>query len=814
MDKKQRIVDIIGQKRLFFDGGTGTVLQKMGLAPGEPPEHFNLTHPELVEELHRKYLLSGADIIKTNTFGVNPLKYENYEEYIAAAIMCAGRAVKSVSRECDAFIAYDIGPTGKMLEPLGDLAFEDAVEIFAAGVRVAESCGADLILIETMNDSYETKAAVLAAKENSTLPIFVTNVYDASEKLMTGASPEAMVAMLEGLGVCAIGANCSLGPDKMLPIAKRLLDAASVPVIINPNAGLPSIVNGESVFSVTPSEFSGYMTEMAEMGVSILGGCCGTTPEHIHKIVADSAKIPYTCPKIKHKTVVSSYTHALTVGDVPILIGERINPTGKPKLKEALRGGNISYVLGEAIKQADAGADALDVNAGLPEIDERATMMHLVAEIQSISDLPLQIDSGDAAVLEGAMRIYNGKPFVNSVNGKAESISSVLPLIKKYGGVVIALTMDESGIPADVRGRVAIAQKILDAASNYGISRDDIIFDPLAMAVSSDKSAARVTLDTVKALHDMGCRTSLGISNVSFGLPARDRITATYFTMALAAGLDVAIMNPHSELVMSAYHTYVALSGLDEGFSNYISFAEREAEKSAKTADTCAKIDEKGSKNSTPVSKKSADSVSELHRAIVKGLKDDAGRIAVAESAVREPTEIINSEIIPALTEIGADFEAGRAYLPSLLMSAEAAVAAFSVIKEKIKKCDPCVAKTRIILATVKGDIHDIGKNIVKVLLESHGYEVMDLGRDVAPERVLAAARESGIRLVGLSALMTTTVGAMADTIKLLRSEIPDVRIMVGGAVMTREYADMIGADFYARDAMEAVRLVGGIENP
>ncbi len=794
MIKKQSIIDILGTKRLFFDGGTGTVLQKAGLEPDTPPEAWNLRFPEKITALHREYLLAGADIIKTNTFGVNSLKYENYKDYILAAMGCARAAVEGL---CDKFIAFDIGPLGKLLKPFGELDFEDAVEVFARNIRAAEGLGADLILIETMNDAFETKAAVLAAKENSSLPIFVTNVYDEGGKLLTGATPEAMAAMLEGLGVCAIGANCSLGPDKLLPVAERLCAVCSVPVIINPNAGLPVARDGGIEFDIDPDRFASYMARMASLGVSVMGGCCGTDARYIAAAVKATADVPYVAPAPKALSVISSYAEALYLGGRPILIGERINPTGKPRLKEALRSENISYILDEAISEEEAGADALDVNVGLPEINEAYMMRRVISEIQSVSALPLQIDSGSAEALEAAMRVYGGKPLVNSVNGKRESMDAVFPLVKKYGGTVVCLTMDESGIPDNAADRVKIAEKIAARAAEYGIGKESLIIDPLAMAVSSDSGAARVTLEAVEILNGKGYLTSLGVSNVSFGLPSRDKINAAYFTLALEAGLDAAIINPHSTAMLDAYRAYLALSGADENFSGYISYADSLAKAQSVAVRAPSQKNENASEGKT------------LGRAIFSGLKEQARAVARELIRVRVPLDVINGEIIPALTEVGDAFEQGRLYLPQLLMSAEAAGAAFEVVKAEIPKGTDA-SSCGVILATVKGDIHDIGKNIVKTLLESYGYDVLDLGRDVAPERVARAVRDSGIRLVGLSALMTTTVAAMEETVRLLHAEFKDCRVMVGGAVLNPEYAEMIGADYYAKDAMGAVRVANG----
>ena len=775
-----KISELIRQKRIYFDGGFGTMLQKQGLPAGTPPEAWNLDYPKIIEDIHRQYLDAGCNIITTNTFGVNCLKYENYKELIKSAVKCAKSAV---SGHKDAFVAFDIGPTGRMLAPLGDLPFEDAVEIFAKSIRVAAECGVDLIIIETMTDSYETKAAVLAAKENSSLPIFVTNVYDATGKMMTGADPCAMIAMLESLGVCALGMNCSLGPDKMLPLMKEFFENSSLPIIVNPNAGLPEIVDGKVTYAMGADEFSDFAVKLAESGASILGGCCGTEPDYIRSVIEKTKNIPL--PKIDKKglTVISSYTHAVKVGVDPILIGERINPTGKAKFKEALRAGDINYILGEGVKQADAGVHVLDVNVGLPEIDERAMMKDAVFALQSVTDLPLQIDSSNPDVLADAMRIYNGKPLINSVNGNDESMDAVFPLVKKYGGAVIALTLDHTGIPETAEGRVAIARRIIERAAEYGIDKNDLIFDPLALTISSDQTSATTTLKAIKMLSEMGLKTSLGVSNISFGLPSRNLINSVFFANALQSGLSCAIMNPFSSEMMSAYYSYRALSGLDTACSDFIAYASGISENL-----------------NVPTQKNDAD----LKESIIKGLVDLSVKKASKLILNTPPLDIINNEIIPALDTVGKAFEEKKLFLPQLLMSADAANAAFSVVKEKI----PTTAATykKFILATVKGDIHDIGKNIVKVLLQSYGYSVIDLGKDVPAEAVLEAVKRHGCSLVGLSALMTTTVPAMEETITLLHSYDKEIKVIVGGAVLNPEYADMIRADAYAKDAMEAVR--------
>ena len=785
------ILEKIKNSITYFDGGMGTMLQERGLATGELPELWNISHRDVIIDIHRQYYASGCNILKANTFGANRLKFPNLEEIITAAIDNAKEARSEF--DGDRYIAYDIGSLGKMLKPLGDLDFEDAVSLFADGIKIAVKCGVDLILIETMNDSYETKAAVLAAKENSDLPIFVTCVYDENAKLMTGADPAAMVAMLEGLGVDAVGMNCSLGPEQMVKIVPKIVSEASIPVIVNPNAGLPKSVNGKTVYDVDAEMFSNIMVDIVNEGAAIIGGCCGTTPEFIRKTVEKTKDLPFKLPEKKNHTVVSSYTHAVKIGHVPILIGERINPTGKSKFKEALRENNLDYILNEGITQQDAGADILDVNVGLPEIDEVQMMINVVTELQAVSDLPLQLDTVDPVAMEKSMRIYNGKPLVNSVNGKPESMNAIFPLVKKYGGVVIALTIGKKGIPETAEGRYEIAKNIIEEAERYGIDRCQIVVDPLAMTISSDTTSANVTLDSIKIIEErLGVHTSLGISNISFGLPNRDFVTSTFFAIAMQNGLDCAIMNPFSFEMMKIYHCYKALKNMDENCVEYINYASDITAQSVTT-------------NTAKTSDNSTDTADPLKHAIIKGLKEKAGAIAAQLVKEVDPLVVVNEQIIPALDTVGKGFEEKTVFLPQLLMSADAAKAAFESVKAALSNTDQ-PSKGTIILATVKGDIHDIGKNIVKVLLSNYGFDVIDLGKDVPPEAVRDCAVENNIKLVGLSALMTTTVPSMEETIKLLREAGLDTKVVVGGAVLTQEYADMIGADYYAKDAMETVR--------
>ena len=789
------LLEKIRTSRTYCDGGMGTLLQARGLKPGELPERWNLTRPEEIIGIHLQYLEAGANIITANTFGANVLKFgDELEDIIAAGLANVRTAISRLApeKQAERYAAFDVGSLGRMLQPLGELPFEDAVEIFAKSIRIAARHGADLIFIETMNDSYEAKAAVLAAKENCDLPVFITCVYDAQAKLMTGADPAAMVAMLEGLGVDALGMNCSLGPEQMLPIVPRLAAETSLPLIVNPNAGLPRTENGRTVFDVDAERFSDIMVKIVEAGACLVGGCCGTTPEYIRRTVEKTASMPYRLPEKKAHTVVSSYTHAVRIGEGPVLIGERINPTGKARFKQALREGDIDYILNEGVRQQEAGAHILDVNVGLPEIDEPAMMLNVVRELQAVSDLPLQIDTVDPVAMEKAMRACNGKPLVNSVNGKPESMEAVFPLVKKYGGVMIALTIGPDGIPDSAEGRYAIAADIVAKAEAFGIDRRDIVVDPLAMAVSSDPQSASVTLESIRLIEErLGVHTSLGVSNISFGLPNRDVVTSAFFALALQAGLDAAIMNPFSVEMMKIYHSFRALRGMDANCADYIAFA------SGLTTQAVA--------GGAAVTASAPDAAEPLKHAVIKGLKEKAGALAAQMAADMDPLDVVNGQIIPALDVVGKGFEAKTVFLPQLLMSAEAAKAAFEAVKAAMPASDQ-PSKGKIVLATVKGDIHDIGKNIVRTLLSNYGYEVLDLGKDVPPQKIVDCALEHDVKLVGLSALMTTTVPAMEETIALLRKSGSRAKVVVGGAVLTQEYADMIHADHYAKDAMETVR--------
>ena len=792
---------------VYLDGGMGTLIQEAGLPAGEYPENWNITHPEVIEEIHRSYFDAGSNIVNTNTFGANSLKFSNekLKEIIKSAIENASRARKSSKGSQEKYIALDIGPCGKLLKPYGDLAFEDAVELFAEIVRAGDSTEVDLIFIETMSDSYETKAALLAAKENSNLPVFVSNAYGEDGKLMTGANPAAMVALIEGMGADAVGANCSLEPKQLRGVVDELLKNASIPVLLKPNAGLPKEVDGKAIYETSSDEFASDLKDAVSKGVRLIGGCCGTNPEYISKITSLTSAMKPLPIEPKNITCASSYTHAVKFDSSPILIGERINPTGKKRFKQALLDEDINYILQEGVNQQELGVHILDVNVGLPEIDEADMLKKAVFELQSVINLPLQIDTADTTAMEAALRLYNGKAMINSVSGKESSMDAIFPLVKKYGGLVVALTLDDNGIPKTAEGRIEIAKKIIDRASEYGIDKKDIIFDTLAMTISADSKAAAETLKALDFIkNELGCHTSLGVSNISFGLPKRDFINSTFFACALEKGLSAAIMNPYSSEMMKTYYAFNALHNNDENCSEYINFAE-----TVKIYDASPAVPEQKSTESSSNADCSS-LLTELQQAITKGLKEKAGELTeniLSADNAPDPLSIIQEEIIPALDIVGKGFEKKTIYLPQLLMSAEAAKASFEHIKLHISN-EIAVNKSVVVIATVHGDIHDIGKNIVKLLLENYGFKVVDLGKDVAPETITAAVIEYHAPAVGLSALMTTTVPSMEKTIQLLKEKAPWCRVVVGGAVLNQEYSDKIGADKYAKDAMDTVRYV------
>lgn len=785
------LLERLGKELLFFDGGMGTLLQKEGLQPGELPEVWNMERGDVIRNIHKDYFKAGSDIVLTNTFGANSIKFHSdtysLQEVVENAVKNARAAAKeALENNKEYYVALDVGPTGKLLKPMGDLAFEDAYDVFKEVMLYGEKAGVDLIHIETMSDTYEVKAAVLAAKENTALPVFATLIFDEKGKLLTGGDVPSVVALLEGLRVDALGINCGMGPEQMIPILKEITKYASVPIIVKPNAGLPKQRDGETYYDVSPEMFAESLQEIVKHGSCVIGGCCGTTPEHISAMVQACKNMEIVKPSKKTDTLVSSYGQAVCLGEEPIIIGERINPTGKSRFKQALKEHDLDYVLKEGITQQEKGAHILDVNVGLPDIDEVSMMKEVVTELQSVTSLPLQIDTVNIDALDAAMRIYNGKPMVNSVSGKQESMDAVFPLVKKYGGVVVGLTLDEDGIPDTVDGRVEIAGKIISEAAKYGIDKKDIVIDVLTMTISSEPNSAKVTLDALKQVKERyGVKTVLGVSNISFGLPNRPIINANFYMMAMQNGLTAGIINPSSENMMSSYYSYCALMGFDENCENYIK--------------RCKKPD--GS-----TEKVTSTSQMDLKTVIVKGLKEEAFSSTNELVKSMKPLDIIHEHLIPALDVVGKGFEQGTVFLPQLLMSADAAKNAFAILKEHMaSEGQEHEKKEKIVLATVKGDIHDIGKNIVKVLLENYGYDVIDLGKDVAPEIIVEKVVQENVKLIGLSALMTTTVVSMEETIKQLRKQVPDCRVMVGGAVLNQEYADMIGADFYGKDAMQSV---------
>ncbi|WP_297031344.1 homocysteine S-methyltransferase family protein [uncultured Eubacterium sp.] len=754
----------------YFDGGMGTMLN---LKAGELPELLNIKDPERVYDIHKAYADAGCNIISANTFGANRFKYDNVDEIVKSAVKNAKRTGKKV--------ALDIGPTGKLLKPMGDLDFEECVDIFADVVKAGRD-EADLVLLETFGDLYEIKAAMLAVKENCDLPLVVSMIFDEKARLLTGADVRTACAVVEGLGADAIGFNCGLGPKQMIPLVEELEKHASIPILVMPNAGLPESVNGETIFNVDPDEFASYMTQIAKMGVSYLGGCCGTTPAHLKAMIEATKDIEDKVPEFKNETIVASYSKSVDLSEGAV-IGERINPTGKKLMKEALRNKDMDYVLRQGITQSEAGAHILDVNMGLPEIDEKEMLCSGVYELQSVLPVPLQLDSGDAEAMEAALRLYNGKAMINSVNGKEKSMKEVFPLAKKYGGVVVCLCLDEDGIPSTAQGRIAIAKKIIKRAAEYGIDKKNLAVDALVMTISTDTNNAIETLNAVDYIRNtLGVNTVLGVSNISFGLPNREAVNTAFYTLAMSRGLSAGIINPNSRPMMNAFFSYKALAGKDESCQEYI--------KSAVDTEIVQKTENL-----------------DLKTAIIKGMKEESARCAKELLENTESLVIINDYIIPALDVVGDGFEKNTIFLPQLLMSADSAKAAFDEIKAHfVMSGAEQVKGEKIIIATVEGDIHDIGKNIVKVLLQNYGFDVMDLGKDVKCEKVLEEAQKNNVKLVGLSALMTTTVPNMEKTIKLLHDN-THAKVFVGGAVLTRDYAKMINADFYAKDAMESVRI-------
>ncbi|MBR5467922.1 MAG: homocysteine S-methyltransferase family protein [Firmicutes bacterium] len=783
------IKNLLENKFVFLDGAMGTMLQSAGLKLGERPEALCITNPDVIMEIHKKYINAGSNIVYANTFGANRHKLEgtgyNTEEVVEAAIGIAKKA-------CDgkAFAALDIGPIGELLEPAGSLTFEEAYDIFKEMVIAGEKAGADLVVFETMTDLYEVKAGVLAAKENTSLPVFVTMTFEETGRTFTGCSVESMAIVLEGLGVDAVGINCSMGPKEILPLAQRLTKATSLPVIIKANAGLPN--PADNTYSIDAEEFGALMKPYADCGVRILGGCCGTNPDYIKSVCTKMSEISPEERDFRYSSVLCTPSKVVDINGVRV-IGERINPTGKKRFQQALRECDLEYIAERGIEQADAGADILDVNVGLPGIDEKEMMIKTVKILQSVLNLPLQIDSSNAEAIEAGLRVCNGKAIVNSVNGEQEVMDKILPIVKKYGAAVVGLTMDQNGIPQTAEERFAIAERILENALKHGIKKEDVFIDCLTLTVSAQQEQAQETLKAVKMIKDkLGLHTVLGVSNISFGLPEREFITTNFLIQAMAMGLDLPIVNPNQTAIMDAIYSFKVLSGEDRDSEKYI------ARFSGRKTETVV--------TSTAPEKKETNTFGDIEYAVSKGLKEETRKITEKLLTEKTELEIINDILIPVLDKVGERYEKQEIFLPQLINSATASCEAFDVIKASIlSKGSESVSKGKIILATVKGDIHDIGKNIVKVILENYGYQVIDLGKDVSEKDVVETAIREDVKLVGLSALMTTTVESMKNTIDALRESGHDCKIVVGGAVLTEEYAKEIGADYYAKDAKQAV---------
>lgn len=790
-------------KIYILDGAMGTMLQKAGMNPEETTTQFGLKHPEIWYDIFTQYINAGADIIYAGTFGINKFKADELDMSLEEAVVCAMNVADRARNEAskasgrDVKIALGIGPLGELLEPMGTLTFEEAYDAFSQIVNAGKNCGADLVVIETMTDLYEVKAAVLAVKENSKLPVMVSMTFEENERTFTGVSLEAMALTLEGLGVDAMGINCSLGPVEILPMARKLRSLTSIPVFAKPNAGLPDPETGK--YDISCDQFIDTMKEYIDCGINMVGGCCGTTPEYISGIARyrDSlVQKPQKEESIKHGLRICSSTDVVTVDHVTV-IGERINPTGKKRLKQALLEKDFDYILNQAIEQIDAGAEILDVNVGVPSLDDVGMLPEVIKKLQSVTGLPLQIDSSNPKAIEAALRVYNGKAIVNSVNGEPEVMDSIFPIVKKYGAAVIGLTLDSAGIPDKAEDRFAIAQRILDKALEYGIPREDLIIDCLTLTVSAQQKEAGETLKAVRMIKDrLGLKTALGVSNISFGLPMRILVNRTFLAMAMECGLDLPIINPNDEDMMSAVFAFNVLKNVDENAVRYIE----------RYGDCQPEISKTVKKRAADSSDTSSYSDSDIFYCIEKGMKADT--VAAVKKLLENHSEmeLVNDFLIPALDNVGQGFEKGTIFLPQMLQAATAAQAGFDIIKTRLAESDKeSVSLGEVVIATVKGDIHDIGKNIVKVIMENYGYKMIDLGRDVPSEKIVETVVEKNIKLVGLSALMTTTLKSMEETIIAVKTAAPDCRIMVGGAVLTADYAEKIGADFYCKDAMKSV---------
>lgn len=785
---------------IFFDGAMGTMLQAKGMEMGAIPELLNIEKQEWIIDIHRQYIEAGADVIYANTFSANSYKLKNCGYSVSEVIKAGIANARKACEGTQTLVALDIGPIGQLLEPTGTLTFEEAYEIYKE--QLVAGSDADLVVFETQTDLYELKAAVLAAKENTTLPVVCTMTFEKNHRTFTGCGVSNMVLTLDGLGVDAMGINCSLGPVDLYPVVEEISGLTDTPVIVKPNAGLPDPVTNK--YDISPKEFAGQMCQFAKYGVLIVGGCCGTNPEYIRELKHSFSSLKREKVIVTRKAGVCSATETVVI-DQPRIIGERINPTGKKKFKEALLNNDIDYILNQAIEQTNAGAEILDVNVGLPGVDEKQMMIKAVKAIQSINEAPLQLDSTIPEVMEAALRVYNGKPIVNSVNGEKKSLETVLPLVKKYGAAVVGLTLDENGIPKKAEERFAIAKRILQAALAIGIRKEDVYIDCLTLTASAEQEGVMETLKAVYMVkHELGLKTVLGVSNISFGLPGRELVNHTFLAMALTNGLDLPIINPNVAAMSGTVMAYRVLAGHDKNSVSYIDAYNHVLQYMLPSKVAASKKSEQD-KSASPAGKENAGT---LEFAIESGLKNEGARLTREMLKTMDSMEIINEHLIPSLDKVGAEFEKGTLFLPQLIMAADVAQAAFAVIKEEMNKSNTeSVNKGSIVLATVKGDIHDIGKNIVKVLLENYGYHVIDLGKDVDYQRVVDTVRENDIKLVGLSALMTTTLVSMEKTIKLLRENHLDCKVMVGGAVLTPEYAEKIGADFYSKDAKESVDI-------
>lgn len=791
-----KVTDYIKEQILLFDGAMGSQLQAKGLQTGQIPEILNISQPDLILEIHKEYVAAGADVISTNTFGANALKLEgsgySVQEIIKSAVEIAKKAQPK-------YIALDLGPIGQLMEPMGTLSFDQAYDLFKEQALAGAEAGADLVLLETLADPYEAKAAILAVKENTDLPVFVTLTYQEDGRTFSGTDPLSGVTILQSLGVDALGLNCSLGPKEIQDTLKEILSYSKIPVMVQPNAGLPKMKDGQTYYDVKAQDFAQTMASFLDQGVRILGGCCGTNPDFIRELEQIRKNRTLIENKVQPLTSLASATRTHILDGQVTIIGERLNPTGKPRMREALRSGKMDYIVAEAIDQAQSGAHILDVNVGIPEINEPEVLTQIIKKVQSVSDLPIQIDSSSPAAIEKAARYVNGRPLINSVNGKEDNMAALFPIVKKYGALILGLTLDEDGIPAKAEDRYKIAEKIMKTAASYGIPKEDILIDCLTLTASAQQEEVLETIKAIRLIKEnLGLKTVLGVSNVSFGLPNRPLLNATFTTMALAAGLDAAIINPGSEEMMAAISAYRVISAQDKDSRDYI-----EKYQDWKQIDSTKVQDKKleGEKD-----KKDEKGQLSLRQMIVQGRAEEAKAKVQDLLQTQKALEIIDQEFVPALNEVGDKFEKKQLFLPQLMQSAEAVKAGFEVIKADSQQ-DEIKSKGKVIVATVKGDIHDIGKNIAKMLLENYGYEVIDLGKDVPIETVVKTAQDQDIQLIGLSALMTTTVESMKETIQALKEAGNTAQIMVGGAVLNPEYADMVGADHYVKDAQESVRV-------